>query len=224
MNIRVNDLTKILSHTEVLSHINLSMSSEKVYGLQGINGCGKTMLMRAIAGLIHPTEGEVIVDGNILGGQASFPKNMGLLLENPVFLDQYTGLANLRLLARIRNRIGLDAIRESLSRVGLDPDDRKEYRKYSLGMKQRLGIACAVMEKPDLILLDEPFISLDEEGIRLVTGIIREEKERGALVILSSHDHEIMQDVADEIIHLTAGKITGQYSRLPQRDNYEENA
>lgn len=214
MNIKIQNMTKTLNHTDILSDINLDMTGGQVYGLHGINGCGKTMLMRAVAGLIHPTRGQILVNGKVLQGQNSFPENMGLLLENPAFLNQYTGFVNLKLLAQIRNRIGTDEIRESLKRVGLDPGDTRQYRKYSLGMKQRLGIACAIMEHPDLILLDEPFISLDETGVQITQTIIKEEKDRGALILLSSHDYELLTSSADQIFHLTAGKVTKHFQKL----------
>jgi ABC-2 type transport system ATP-binding protein len=214
MNIKIQNMTKTLNHTDILSDINLDMTGGQVYGLHGINGCGKTMLMRAVAGLIHPTRGQILVNGKVMQGQNSFPENMGLLLENPAFLNQYTGFVNLKLLAQIRNKIGTDEIRESLKRVGLDPDDTRQYRKYSLGMKQRLGIACAIMEHPDLILLDEPFISLDETGVQITQTIIKEEKDRGALILLSSHDYELLTSSADQIFHLTAGKVTKHFQKL----------
>lgn len=135
MEITVNNVSKKFGPTTVLDKVNLSLKSGNVYGFQGINGSGKTMLMRMIAGLIHPTEGEVSVDGKLLHGQNSFPESMGLLIENPAFLGGYTGYQNLEMLASINRKIGKEEIRGSLTRVGLDPDDKKKYRKYSLGMK-----------------------------------------------------------------------------------------
>ncbi|MGN0249875.1 MAG: ATP-binding cassette domain-containing protein [Oliverpabstia sp.] len=208
MDIVVKNAVKYLGSSMVIDHINLAMHSGQIYGFQGINGCGKTMLMRLIAGLIYPTQGEVIVDGKILHGQNSFPKSMGLLIENPQFLAGYSGYKNLYLLAGIRERIGKEEVKQAMYRVKLDPEDKKKYRKYSLGMKQRLGIACAIMEHPELIILDEPFISLDEEGILDTKEIIRKEKERGAIIILACHDYELLSSTADEIFRLTAGKIT----------------
>lgn len=208
MDIVVKNAVKYLGASMVIDHIDLAMHSGMIYGFQGINGCGKTMLMRLIAGLIYPTQGEVIVDGKTLHGQNSFPKSMGLLIENPQFLDRYSGFRNLYLLAGIRERIGTEEIKQAMYRVKLDPEDKKKYRKYSLGMKQRLGIACAIMEHPELIILDEPFISLDEEGILDILKIIYKEKERGAIIILACHDYELLSNTADEIFRLTAGKIT----------------
>lgn len=221
MEIRIKDVTKCFGNTTVIRGVNMELHSGKVYGFQGINGCGKTMLMRLIAGLIYPTEGKVEIDGKMLQGQNSFPESMGLLLENPVFLGQYSGYENLSLLGKIRGKIGKDEVKQAIQRVGLDPSDKKKYRKYSLGMKQRLGIACAIMEAPDLLILDEPLISLDEDGIETTLKIIRQEKNRGALVILACHDYEILADVADEIFRLTAGKVTKHFVKKAD-DSFKE--
>ncbi len=208
MDIVVKNAVKYLGSTMVIDHVNLTMHSGKIYGFQGINGCGKTMLMRLIAGLIYPTQGEVLVNGKALQGQNSFPESMGLLIENPQFLAGYSGYRNLHLLASIRGKIENEEVKQAMYRVKLDPEDKKKYRKYSLGMKQRLGIACAIMEHPELIILDEPFISLDEEGISDTKKIIQKEKERGAIIVLACHDYELLSSTADEIFRLTAGRVT----------------
>ena len=178
-----------------------------MYGLQGPNGAGKTMLMRLIAGLIRPTSGSVIIDGKTLGKDLDFPASMGLLLENPAFLPDYTGAKNLELLAGIQGCIGHKEIEQSLRNVGLSPDDKRKYRKYSLGMKQRLGIAAAIMEKPDLILLDEPTNSLDEKGTEQICHLIRAERQRGALMILASHDSKVIENIANEIYVIDSGYV-----------------
>ena len=221
MEIQVNDVTKVFGTTAVIDHVSLRLTSGHIYGFQGINGCGKTMLMRLIAGLIYPTSGQVIVDGRILRGQNSFPPGMGLLIENPAFLGGYSGFDNLKMLAGIRESITDDEIREAITRVGLDPTDKKKYRKYSLGMKQRLGIACAVMERPALLILDEPFLSLDEAGVQTVWEIIRQEKERGALVIMACHDYETLASLADEIFRITAGAVTRHLVKAPNGNHAE---
>ncbi len=215
MEIQVNDVTKVFGATAVIDHVSLRLTSGHIYGFQGINGCGKTMLMRLIAGLIYPTSGEVVADGRVLRGQNSFPPGMGLLIENPAFLGGYSGFDNLKMLAGIRDSITDDEIRDSITRVGLDPSDKKKYRKYSLGMKQRLGIACSVMERPELLILDEPFLSLDEAGAQTVWEIIRQEKERGALVIMACHDYETLTSLADEIFRITAGAVTKHLVKSP---------
>ena len=169
------------------------------------------MLMRMIAGLIFPTQGSVQIDGRVLGRELAFPQEMGILLENPTFLENYTGYQNLRMLASIQNRIGEEEIKKAIRRVGLEWDDRKKYRKYSLGMKQRLGIAAAVMEAPQLIILDEPSNALDDQGCEMLRQIIREEKARNALILVSSHDGSLLEEIADTIYIMKNGhlQITG---------------
>ena len=169
------------------------------------------MLMRLIAGLILPSEGEVIIDGKVLGRETDFPESMGILIENPSFLGSLTGFENLKLLASIKRLIQDDLIKHSIRRVGLNPDDKKHYRKYSLGMKQRLGIASAIMESPDLIILDEPTNALDRDGVEIVKKIILEEKKRGALVIMTCHDRTILEGVSDVIYTIEHGKITDEF-------------
>jgi len=186
----------------------MTLVSGNVYGFQGINGSGKTMLMRLICGLIYPTKGEIVIDGKRLGKEITFPQSVGLLLENPAFLDSYTGFENLEMLASIKNIITREEIHEAITSVGLDPLDKRKYKKFSLGMKQRLGIAAAIMEKPDILILDEPTNSLDSSGVSLVKTILAKERERGAIIILACHDLPVLQDVSDEIFLLGQGKIT----------------
>lgn len=192
----------------ILNNVNLDLVGGRVYGLQGPNGSGKTMLMRLICGLIRPTSGSVLIDGKQLFRDMAFPGSLGLLLENPSFLPEYTGLKNLELLASIRAFVHEDQITKTLSDVGLDPYDKRKYRKYSLGMKQRLGIAAAIMEKPDLIVLDEPTNALDDNGIEQVCALIRRERDRGALVLLACHDAHILEQLADEIFTVSEGTVT----------------
>ena len=208
MTIELNEVSKYFKNTTVINDVTMVLRSGNVYGIQGINGSGKTMLMRLIAGLIRPSKGTVSIDGQLIKSVNSFPGNIGILIENPSFLNRYSGFNNLKLLADITKRINTEQIINSLCRVGLDPTDKKKYRKYSLGMKQRLGIACAIMEKPELLILDEPINSLDEDAIKLVLKIIRDEKERGSLIIIACHDHEILFEICDELFRIVAGKIT----------------
>ena len=207
MYIEIKNLTKEIKGSVVLSNINLRLEQGKIYGIRGKNGSGKTMLMRAICGLILPTEGTIDINGEILGKQISFPRSIGVLIENPSFLPDYTGFRNLKTLAEIQGKIDDDKIRAAISKVGLDPDDKKKYKKYSLGMKQRLGIACAIMEEPDIVLLDEPINALDEKGVELVRGILQELKARGAIVMVACHDREELEALSDEIFEMEAGKI-----------------
>lgn len=208
MQIEIDHMSKTIKGVDVLKDINISFSSGNIVGFRGINGSGKTMLMRMISGLVRPTSGTVKIDGEILGVDISFPKSIGMLIENPAFLGDYSGLENLKILASIKKMISNQDIEAAIARVGLDPKDKKSYKKYSLGMKQRLGIAAAIMEKPELILLDEPTNALDTDGIEMVKNILTKEKERNALVILSCHDKEFLESVTDEIYHIQEGCIT----------------
>lgn len=207
MKIEIKELTKVLSGNKVVDNVNITMESGKVYGLCGYNGCGKTMLMRLIAGLIIPTTGSVSYDGKILGKNIGFPPSIGILIENPAFLNSRSGFNNLKLLASIKGKTDEKTIADAIRKVGLDPDDKKKYRKYSLGMKQRLGIAAAIMESPDLIILDEPTNALDSSGVKLTQKLIRQECERGALVIMTCHDKDILENVCDVIYNIEHGRI-----------------
>lgn len=209
MNIKISHVSKTIKNNPVIKDISMELQSGAVYGFKGINGSGKTMLMRLISGLIRPSQGEISMNGKILGKDISFPNSIGVFLENPAFLDAYSGFNNLKLLASIKSVASDDDIRNTLLRVGLDPDSNKKYKKYSLGMKQRLGIAAAIMEKPEIVILDEPTNSLDENGVDLVKHIVRNEKERGALVVVSCHDEEILKGMSDEVFLLEQGRLIG---------------
>lgn len=190
MHIDIQHFTKRIDGTVVLDDISLQMESGKIYGFQGKNGSGKSMLMRAICGLIHPTEGSIKIDEKLMGTDISFPESAGILIENPGFISSYSGLQNLKLIASIKRQVKEEYIKELMERFHLDPADKKAYRKYSLGMKQKLGIIAAIMEMPELIILDEPMNGLDEESIEILKDMILELKEKGKLIILSCHDSE----------------------------------
>lgn len=207
MSIVFDHVTKVIGHNTVIDHMSCEIPSGTITGLQGINGSGKTMMMRLIAGLIYPTEGRVIVDGAVVGKDVSFPPSLGVMLENPAFLNAYSGYDNLKLLAAINGTAVSGDIERALERVGLLDARDKKYRKYSLGMKQRLGIAAAILERPSLLLLDEPTNSLDTSGVELVKTIVQEEKTRGATVILSCHDGAILEELAEEILSIEEGKL-----------------
>ena len=209
--IEVKNLCKTINKNMVLDNINLHMVSGQVYGFQGINGSGKTMLMRALIGLIHPTSGTILIDQKELGKDMDFPKSIGFLLENPTFLDMYSGPDNLRLLAGVDNNISADMINKEIDslieEVGLKSARNKKYNKYSLGMKQRLGIAAAVLGNPDIVVLDEPTNALDDDGKDMVKRIVKMQKERGALVIISCHEMQTLEELSDEIVRLKEGRI-----------------
>lgn len=207
MKIEIQNATKIIKGAVVLDDISLTFESGKIYGFRGKNGSGKTMLMRAIAGLITLTNGKILIDGKQLGKDFSFPESIGVLIENPSFIDSYSGYRNLKALADIKHLIGEEDIRNVISAVGLNPDDKKKYGKYSLGMKQRLGIAAAIMEKPDIILLDEPINALDEKGVEDIRKLLLELRNGNRIIIVACHDREELNLLSDEIIELADGKV-----------------
>ncbi len=194
------EVSKEISGRVVLDHITATMQKGTITGFQGINGSGKTMLMRVIAGLVKPTSGIVKINGKRLGKDISMPESMGILIENPAFLDAYTGLQNLEMLASLKGRPDKEMLKETLTTVGLNPSDKRKFKKYSLGMKQRLGIAAAVMNEPDVVLLDEPTNALDEAGLAMLRQVILQQKERGAIVVLASHDRSFLEPLADDIL------------------------
>ena len=212
MYLEIKNICKTIGSAEILKHINLEMERGKIYGLRGKNGSGKTMLMRTICGLILPTEGEIVIDGETLGKDISFPRSIGALIENPGFIADYSGMKNLEVLASIQNHIKKEDIAACMEELGLDPNDKKKFKKYSLGMKQKLGIIAAVMENPDLIILDEPLNALDEKTVNTVKEILLRHKARGALIIISCHDREELEFLSDEIFCIEAGEITGSYT------------
>lgn len=208
MYLEVEEINKKIGVDDVLSAITLSMEKGKIYGLQGKNGCGKSMLMRVICGLVLPTTGRILIDGEELGKELSFPESIGVFIEKPGFLDAYSGFQNLSMLASIKKKIGGREIKDTLKRVGLEEVMHKKYKKYSLGMKQKLGIAAVIMEQPDIVILDEPANALDEKSEQRLWQIVKEEKERGALVIISCHTSEVLEEISDEIFKMDQGQIT----------------
>lgn len=206
--VELKNVSKKIRGSVILDNVNVRFEEGKVYGLKGKNGSGKTMLMRAVCGLIK-VNGEVDICGKVLGKDISFPGSIGVLIENPAFIASYTGLKNLQILASIQKRIGTEEIKKALEDVGLEPEDKRTYRKYSLGMKQKLGIAAAIMEHPDIVILDEPINALDEESAKRIRNILRELKSNGSIIILACHDGEELNFLSDEIYEIYEGKITG---------------
>lgn len=206
--IEINGLCKTIKGHEVLNNINLQLEKGKIYGFFGRNGSGKTMLFRAICGLIKPTSGIIKVFNEKMGEDISFPRSIGVIIENVGLWPSYTGFQNLKFLASIKSIVGDEEIKKSIERVGLNPADKKVFRKYSLGMKQRIGIAQAIMEQPDLIVLDEPTNALDEEGIDLVRNILLEEKKRGATILIASHNKDDIDILSDQKFKMDRGLLT----------------
>lgn len=207
MKLVVNNISKSIKGKSILANVSLEMEQGRVYGFVGRNGSGKTMLFRALSGLMNVDSGEIIWDGKQLHKDFSVLPELGIVLENAGLYPNLTGLENLMYLASFRNKIGKSEIVEAIQRVGLEPEDKRVFGKYSLGMKQRLVIAQAIMECPDIIMLDEPTNGLDEGGVEQIRGIIKQEKDRGALILLASHNKEDMRILADELYSVTNGRI-----------------
>ena len=206
MNITIENVSKEYKNEYVLRNITLTLQSGKVYGLYGKNGSGKTMLMRMICGLIRPTTGRICIDGKELGKNISFPNSVGALIENPEFIESFSGYNNLKMLADIKRIIGKKEIEEVLKHVNLYDQKNKKVRKYSLGMKKKLGIAAAIMENPELVLLDEPMNALDKNSMECVRKIINHLKAQNKLIIIASHDLNDLNNISDEIIKLELGE------------------
>lgn len=203
----LDNVTKQINNEKVLTNVSIEFESGKIYGIFGRNGSGKTMLFRAICGLLKPTTGFVYYNNLRLHKDISFPPSVGVIIETPAFWNEFSGTENLRMLASIQKRASAKDIRDSLIKVGLDPDDKRPVKKYSLGMRQRLAVAQGIMEKPDLIVFDEPTNALDEEAVELVRDILIKEKERGAIVLIASHNKDDIRQLADVTYQMDGGKI-----------------
>lgn len=202
--IEISNLYKTIQNTQILNNININFKKGNIYGIIGKNGSGKSMLFKAICGLINSTEGEIKVFNEIIK-DGNFPKETGAIIEIPGFLQQYSGFGNLKILASINNKISDEDIRDTISLVGLNPDDKRPVKKYSLGMKQRLGIAQAIMEKPKLLILDEPMNALDSSGIDLVRKILLKLKKESVTILLTSHNNEDIDKLCDYTYQMDFG-------------------
>lgn len=205
--IQLQNVTKRIKENTVLDNVSYTFKSGFVYGLYGQNGSGKTMLLRAISGLINLDSGSIFIDGEKLHDKIEFPPETGIVIENMELLPECSAKRNLQMLAKIKNIADEKDIIFSLERVGLDPDSDKKVKKFSLGMKQRLNIAQAIFENQKIILLDEPTNALDEDAVQLIYKIIREEKSRGATIIVATHHKEDLKEVCDVILKIAVGKI-----------------
>ena len=205
--IYVNHLALNIKKDTILSDITLHVEKGKITGLVGRNGCGKTMLMKCITGFVRPTEGEVIFDGKKVGQDVDFPKDTGIIIESPSFIPYYSGRKNLLELASLQRKVKKEKIDEVLQQVGLFEARNKLVRKYSLGMRQRLGIAQALMENPDTLILDEPMNGLDNECVTLVRNILSNLREQGKTILLVSHNAEDIKVLCDAIYEMDKGKL-----------------
>ncbi|MCC8074138.1 MAG: ABC transporter ATP-binding protein [Clostridiales bacterium] len=207
MTVNVVNYTKILKKNTVLDDVNCTFQSGRIYGFCGKNGCGKTMLLRAIAGLILPTSGYVCIDDKIIGKDIEFPNSIGLIIENMNMIGEYTAFQNLKLLAKIKKVATDKDIKNALLAVGLDYNDKKTVKKFSLGMKQKLNIAQSIMEHPKMILLDEPTNALDDESVKGIRKTLLKLKAQDCLIIIASHNKEDIDVLCDEIIEISNGRI-----------------
>ena len=207
MKLKVINYTKIIKNKVILDNVNLELESGNIYGFFGRNGSGKTMLFRALTSLIHPTEGDVLIDGKSVNHDDFDLSQVGILIEDPGFYPHLTGFENLEMLYTINNKKDSDYIKSVLDRVGLLDAAFKKYKEYSLGMRQRLRIAQAFMENQKIIILDEPTNGLDEKGIEIIYNLIQEEKNKGKLILLASHNKEDLKMLCDKIYSVREGKI-----------------
>lgn len=206
--IKVDSVTKKFGSDIALNNVSIEFERGKIYGIVGRNGSGKTVLFKTIIGFLKPTSGRVIVDGKEIGKDTDFADNIGIIIETPGFLSSYNGYKNLEYLASIKNIIGKKEIKEGMKRVGLDPNSKKKVGKYSLGMRQRLGIAQAIMENPDILILDEPMNGLDNQGVEDVREILLNLRDEGKSIILASHNKEDIEVLCDEVYEMDHGKLT----------------
>lgn len=203
----IENLSKTIKNNKILDNINLTFESGHVYGLVGRNGSGKTMLLRAICGLIFPDSGKVIIDGKQLHKDISFPESCGIIIENTDLLPNFSAFDNLKMLSEIKNTANDNMIKSAIKSVGLDPDSKKKVKTFSLGMKQRLSIAQALFEDPDILLLDEPTNALDEDGVNDVRRILLEQKKKNKLIIIASHNKEDISLLSDTVISVSNGRF-----------------
>lgn len=218
--VRVDRVTKKFGSEVVLKETTMAMSRGKVYGIVGNNGSGKTVLMKCICGFLPVTSGSICVGEKYIGKDTDFPESLGLIIETPGFLTEYTGKKNLEILADLNRKISAGEIRRVLQRVGLDPDLKKPVAKYSLGMRQRLGIAQAIMEDPDFLILDEPFNGLDKRGVVDMRSILLDLKRRGKTILLASHNSGDINLLCDEVYEIDAGilrPMTGEMRQEKER-------
>ena len=205
--IEVQNVVKRFRDQVVLKNVSISFEKGKIHGIVGRNGSGKTVLFKCICGLMHPEEGVILVNGKRVGRDVDMPENIGAIIEAPGFLPNYSGYKNLRFLANIRRKIGKEEILNVLKTVGLDPESRKHVGKYSLGMRQRLGIAQAIMEDPKILILDEPMNGLDNAGVQDIRALLLELKAQGKTILLASHNHEDIAALCDTVHEMDGGVL-----------------
>lgn len=205
--IKIANVTKKFGENKVLDDVNLIFEPGKIYGIQGKNGSGKTMLMRAISGLLSLTEGEVEVFGEVIGKDRDFPKSAGILIEHPGLLPEISGFENLKTVMSINKIVSDEEIKKAMSNFDLDPNSNLKVKKYSLGMKQKVGILMAILERPQVVILDEPTNGLDEASVEKFKDMILNLKDDSRVIIVASHDREGLEEISDEIIKMELGRV-----------------
>lgn len=205
--IKVESLTKTIKGITILDNINFTFEKGKIYGLYGQDGSGKTMLLRAIAGLIFPTEGKIIFDNKVLHKDISFPPSVGVMIDNTYLLPQYDAVTNLKILAKIKNIATDEDIKKAIELVGLDPEYKAKVKMYSFEMEQKLAIAQAIFESPELLLLDEPTNTLEEESINNIRDVLIDIKKSGVTIIIASRNKEDLNMLADQILIMEEGRL-----------------
>lgn len=205
--IELKDVVKKFKQDTILDHVNLELYDNRIYGFVGRNGSGKSILFKLISGYMRPDSGTITVEGKKLGKNCDFPESLGVLIESPGFLWYESGLSNLRFLAKIQKNITDEEVKEAIHMVGLAPNSKKHVGKYSLGMKQRLGIAQAVMEQPNILILDEPMNGLDDAGVDLIRTLLLNYKKEGRVILLASHNKEDIDLLCDEVYHMNGGNV-----------------
>lgn len=205
--IEVQNVVKRFRDQVVLKNVSISFEKGQIHGIVGRNGSSKTVLFKCICGLMHPEEGVILVNGKRVGRDVDMPEDIGAIIEAPGFLPNYSGYKNLRFLANIRRKIGKEEILNVLKTVGLDPESRKHVGKYSLGMRQRLGIAQAIMEDPEILILDEPMNGLDNAGVQDIRALLLELKAQGKTILLASHNHEDIAALCDTVHEMDGGVL-----------------
>ena len=201
-------ICKTIKKNAILDNISLNLEGGKIYGIVGKNGSGKTMLIRALSGLMEIDSGEIRYNEKVLHKDFPVLPSLGITIENAGLFPEFTGFVNLKMLSKLKKIISDNEIKEAIERVGLDPKDKRTIRKYSLGMKQRIIIAQAIMEHPDVIMVDEPSNGLDTDGVELIRTILQQERERGAIILLASHSKEDIALLADKVFSISAGRLT----------------
>lgn len=212
----IENATKKFGTQTVLNNVSLTLEDGKIYGFVGQNGCGKTVLFKSICGFIYLDRGTITVDGKVIGKDIDIIKDAGIIIESPGFLPNYSAFKNLKFLTMIKNNIGDEQIKSTLISVGLDPESKKVVGKFSLGMRQRLGIAQAIMENPHILILDEPMNGLDKRGVEDIRKILMDLKKKGKLILLASHNPLDIDILCDCVYELDAGTIVNQRSILPR--------